>query len=552
MAIEPYLAAVWRRKWLVLLTAVTAAIVAALGSRAISPSYVARATVRVAQAQSDGVSSTSLSHIERVMNTYAQLLTSRAVVRRVAAALEPELDPERLMDAITVEVIPETELLEISVEYPDPRGAMEAANALALSMVAEGYGVFFGGGGSAIDAVRAELDALDASLAEDRTALAVLRGQAEAQDPVEPTLEASIQGLQRRIENREAMYAELLAQSDRAELGQRLLATTISIVDPAVFPQESGRPSAVVSALLGAMLGLAGGIGLAVLGDRFDPHVRSIPQIEALTGLAVVMAVPSLRLSHRQRREAVRLDRDHRQAWEAHRTLARIVLSDAQARHARSLLIASAEAGEGRSTIALNLAISLAESGLRTILVDADLRTPALHQALGMSNSPGLTSVVRGECALRDAVAESDVPGLRVLTAGPAVPAPDRVASSPRLWPVLRELESMADFVLLDSPPVLAYADALELVAVANRVLLVVAEDLSTKEQVAEAARRLALTCSPTLGIVLNRARHARPGGLGSPVRQGRAAEGGAGAVMGAPLAARSGASLPSVSDANE
>lgn len=116
MAIEPYLAAVWRRKWLVLLTAVTAAIVAALGSRAISPSYVARATVRVAQAQSDGVSSTSLSHIERVMNTYAQLLTSRAVVRRVAAALEPELDPERLMDAITVEVIPETELLEISVE----------------------------------------------------------------------------------------------------------------------------------------------------------------------------------------------------------------------------------------------------------------------------------------------------------------------------------------------------------------------------------------------------------------------------------------------------
>lgn len=511
MGIGPYVAIVWRRKWLVVLTTVVAAVVAVLGSRLIPPSYTAMTTVRVAQVSSDAVTYTALSYNERIMNTLARLLTSREAMEAVAARFTPRLDAGELAQGVTVEVVPETELLEIAVEHADPHVAMAVANTLAAMMTERDHDVFYGPGGAVLDALRAELDLLGATLADDRTALVNLTRRAEAEETAEPALEVAIQELRWRIRYQEETYESLLGRLDRASLGQQLLATSISVIDPAVLPERSGRPSRMMSAALGMMLGLVGGVGLAFVRDRLDPRIRSARQIAELGDLDVLMAIPPFRLPRRDRKRLARLDHTNREAWGACRALGRMVFTRAQVRQERSVLIASADAGVGRSTIALNLAVSLAESGLSIIVVDGDVRRPGLHQAFDIPHSPGLTNVVLGECSLHDALAETTVQGLRVLTSGSIGPAFSQAMSAPRLGPVLRELEAMADLVLLDSPSILESADALEWAAVAHRLLFIVMEDQSLLNQVAEAIRRLGHVHCPTIGMVVNRAHRMVP-----------------------------------------
>ena len=189
----------------------------------------------------------------------------------------------------------------------------------------------------------------------------------------------------------------------------------------------------------------------------------------------------------------------------------------------------SAGGREGRTTTAANLAVAMAQAGLNVVLIDADLRDPRLHTVFGNDNTTGLTSVLAGEVTLKQALQETSVQGLRLLTAGaPAGNAGDLLAES-RLRPLLDAVAATCDLVILDSAPVLSVSDPIALAAVCDHVLLVGDYRRTTRRYVARAMHELAdVVHGNVSGVLLNAPR--RAGGL---VPNGRPQHAGAKAIAG-------------------
>jgi non-specific protein-tyrosine kinase len=172
----------------------------------------------------------------------------------------------------------------------------------------------------------------------------------------------------------------------------------------------------------------------------------------------------------------------------------------------QKLLVTSAEPGEGKSTVTANLAVAIGRSGLRVIAVDADLRLPTLHTIFGLSNEVGLGNVLSQEAILDEAVQDSDIPGIWVLTSGPSPPSPAELLGSPQMSALIEQLAEQFDVVLIDTPSLLAVVDATELVSTANGVVLVVARALARREAVKAACQLLEEVKAELIGTVVNRA----------------------------------------------
>lgn len=190
---------------------------------------------------------------------------------------------------------------------------------------------------------------------------------------------------------------------------------------------------------------------------------------------------------------------------EAYRTLRTNMEFSNLDKNLRVILVTSAGAEEGKSTTLSNLAVTIAQSGKRVILVDADLRRPTLHQTFGLKNSVGLTDMVRDETILANPpTQETTVPNLRVLTSGQLPPNPAEILGSKRMSEILAALLERADMVLLDAPPVLAVTDAAVLSSKVDGVLLVVSAGKTKRESARKAQAQLEKINARVIGAVLN------------------------------------------------
>lgn len=202
-------------------------------------------------------------------------------------------------------------------------------------------------------------------------------------------------------------------------------------------------------------------------------------------------------------------------AWEEPKSVAaeayRILRTNLQFtnpdRPLKSLLVTSPEVGDGKSTITANLGVSLAQSRRRTIIVNTDLRRPSVHKQFGVADSVGLTSVIVGQATIDEALRDTQVPGLRLLTAGPMPPNPAELLESQRMRAVVAELEQHADIVLYDAPPVLVVTDAGLLAPYVDGCILVVSIGTTQRELARAAADQLKQLGGRVLGVVVNRMR---------------------------------------------
>jgi non-specific protein-tyrosine kinase len=171
----------------------------------------------------------------------------------------------------------------------------------------------------------------------------------------------------------------------------------------------------------------------------------------------------------------------------------------------RTVVVTSPGSGDGKSTLAANLAVTMAQAGKRVLLVDSDLRRPTLHQVFGVSNRVGLTTLLLDETLELDDVAlDTHVPGLQILPSGPQPPNPSEVLGSRRMRRVLDQMRARADVVVLDSPPVLAVADGLVLAALADAMLLVVRSGHTRRATALRAKEQLDRVEARLLGVVVN------------------------------------------------
>ena len=192
-------------------------------------------------------------------------------------------------------------------------------------------------------------------------------------------------------------------------------------------------------------------------------------------------------------------------ASEAYRTLRTNIHFSSLDNPLKALLITSTDPGEGKSTTLANLAVTMAQAGNRVLVVDCDLRRPSIHRLFGLGNTAGLTTMMlEAHAKEKPPLQATGVPGLTVLTSGPLPPNPSELLGSRRMSDVLTQLRGEADIVLVDTPPIIAVADAAILASKVDGVLLVVQANKTRRELARKAKTALEKANANLLGVVLN------------------------------------------------
>jgi len=280
-------------------------------------------------------------------------------------------------------------------------------------------------------------------------------------------------------------------------------AVRVRTIAPAQVPTSPSSPSIPRNLAVGLLLGLLLGIGVAILRKLLDTKVRSEQDVRAVTDspiLGVVafdQAVP--------RHPVILRDEPLAAPSEAVRRLRTNLQFIDVANRPKSIVISSSIPAEGKSTIAINLAVSLADTGARIILVDADLRRPSIAEYVGIEGNVGLTTVLIGRAQVEDVVQPLGTTTLDLLPSGQIPPNPSELLGSPAMAALLDRLTGSYDMVLLDSPPLLPVTDAAVLTKMAGGALVVVGADRIHRAQLAETLGSLQTAGAHVLGIVMNK-----------------------------------------------
>src|SRR5215217_8497239 len=297
-----------------------------------------------------------------------------------------------------------------------------------------------------------------------------------------------------------ANVAEDLAP-DRADGSEAVRVTT---VESAQIPDEPSSPNLIRNLALGLTLGLFLGFGLAVLRHVLDTKVNSEEDVRRLTKIPILGAVP-VDVEVPKHPVILRSEPNSVSSESVRRLRTNLQFVDVVVNRAKSVVISSSIGDEGKSTIAINLAVALADTGARVMLVDADLRRPSIAQYLGIEGNVGLTTVLIGRADVQDVVQPFGAGTLDVLPTGQIPPNPSELLGSPAMAGLLDRLTATYDMVLLDSPPLLPVTDAAVLSKLAGGVLLVVGADRLHRAQLQETLVSLETAGADLFGIVLNK-----------------------------------------------
>jgi len=276
----------------------------------------------------------------------------------------------------------------------------------------------------------------------------------------------------------------------------------VSTVRPAAEPQAPSSPNTKLNVALGLVAGLVVGIGVAILRSVLDTRVRTAQDVAQVTDAAVIATVgydddadahPLIVHSSPQseRAEALRRLRTNLQFLD---------LAD----RPRSIVCTSSVPGEGKSTTAINLAITLADAGARVALVDADLRRPSVAQYMGLEGSAGLTTVLIGKAGLADVVQPWGEADLHVLTSGVVPPNPSELLGSSAMSRLLDQLSAEYDHVVIDAPPLLPVTDAAILAKISGGAIVIAGAQKIHRDQLRESMGALETVGARVLGVVLN------------------------------------------------
>ncbi|MGH7458048.1 MAG: polysaccharide biosynthesis tyrosine autokinase, partial [Longimicrobiaceae bacterium] len=333
----------------------------------------------------------------------------------------------------------------------------------------------------------------------------------------------------------EEIYTLLQTRLTEAEIQQAAVPGNVRILDPALIPQEPFAPRPMRTLLLAGMLGLLLGTGAAFLREALDTKVRSKEDVETATGgMPILGFVPRIRPPtlaaagngrqngrfsgsiRRLKPEALLEERlvthlDPRSPpAEAYRTLRTNITFSSAERAPRLLLVTSSMPADGKSTSAANLAITLAQQGIRTLLLDADLRKGLLHKVFNVPQEPGLSHLLLERNVVEECLQELEIgraeeePYLHLLPTGVYPPNPSEMLGSPRMKSLLGVLRARFQMVVLDAPPVNLVTDATILGKLVDSTVLITRTGETDKRALEHAAAQLRHLRIPVGGVVLN------------------------------------------------
>lgn len=343
----------------------------------------------------------------------------------------------------------------------------------------------------------------------------LLKERTEEQEKLALALnEKTIQyrALEREVQSDKSIYESLLQRSKETEVTGGMTAGSNQVVDSAAIPLRPFRPNIPLNLLLAILVGLIGGAGIPFVLEFFDRTVRTPEEIREQMRLPVLGAVVMLPADKGYKKLRTPIEKlymlEPRSPFsEAIRTLRASIIISAQDQSLRSILVTSCWPGEGKSTIASNLAISLAYGTNRVVLVEADLRHPTLSKTFHINGSRlGLTNYLMFGNGIGEFVHSTDIPQLFVLPSGSINPSsPSELLHSEEMKELLSKLRSEFDYVIIDSSPSIGLADSLMLSTIVDTTILIAGAGMTMRRDISHVVKQLSNVGAHFLGVVINR-----------------------------------------------
>lgn len=505
MELKEYVAIVRKWLWLMVLCAAVAGVSSYIGTRGMPRIYQSTTTVMVGQnIQAPDPSSMDIWTSQQLAQTYATLVSREPIRKAAAQALGLQYVPSA--GTISARMVEGTQLVEISVRDTDPERARALADEIAQQLILQTPSA------APEEAerrafVQKQLVDLEGKIEQTQRDVQDEQARLDAANSARAIqqYQANITALQQRLATYQSTYASLV---NIVQGGSNY----ISVVEPAYTPTTPISPNVQMNVLLAAAIGLALAVAGAFLSEYIDDTIKTPEDATRLTNLPTLGVISRIE-GHNYPEKLVTVRQPLSPIAESYRILRTNIQYASIDKPLRTLMLTSPSPGEGKSMTLANLAVVLAQSGLRVIAVDTDLRRPVLHRIFDLPNNDGLCEeLLMPTVNINGVVQRTEVAGLSVVTSGSLPPNPAELLGSERFQKIVERLKELSDVVLFDSPPSLVVADAAILSNRVDAVLVVNDANHTRRGMSRQGVEELRRIRANVIGVVLNQMKAPRGG----------------------------------------
>lgn len=500
MELSDYLTPLRRWWWLILASIIIAMASAFVATRELPPVYMARTTLLVGRALTEANPTEFEFGLGR---TLARAYASVAVREPIANAVKSELGLSEL-PKYTANPTPDGQFLEIQVTDASPELAQRVANAIAQQVIRQSPGAISQDAErqafveAQLEDIRLKIESTTKEIAQAQERLSSVTSAAALD-----SLQSEIRTLEQRLTTLQSNYATLLANTARGA------SNTLTVFEPAALPDRPIGPNVNLIILAAGLAGLVLSTGAAYLIEFLDDTLKTSDDVNRLLPYPIIGYIGEMERGRAGLISVV--DRPHSAIADAFRSLRTNLEFAAVDKPFQVIQITSASKGEGKSSIAFNLALIIAQRGKRVLLLDCDLRRPAVHRLLGMPNHDGLSDLFLGKLNVQDVTRVWRDNKLVAITGGTPPPNPTELLGSKRMDQILAELKENYDVIVIDGPPFFV-PDAWVLTSKVDSVLLVAQPGYTRRSVVRAMVEQLKRVHAPVGGVVINRLSAARAG----------------------------------------
>ncbi len=325
-----------------------------------------------------------------------------------------------------------------------------------------------------------------------------------------PDSQVELARLERQRKANEKVYMMLLEKSEEAKISEASEIGTVSMLDEAVIPQKQIWKRKILNVLLGFIMGLIISMGIAFVIEYFDTSIKGVEDAKNTLKMPILASIPSIRTDGRKgevediETRLITHYKPRSPISESYRSLRTSLQFASVDNGIKTVVVTSPAPKEGKTLTASNLAITEAQAGKKTLLLDTDLRKPMIHHLFSLEKDEGISKVLTGELKLADAIKKTKIENLSVITSGPIPPNPSELLGSKKMKQVLEELKSKFDVIILDSPPMIAVTDPVVIGQEVDGVVFVIRSGKTTRDIAEKAKSNAEYVHIKLLGTVLN------------------------------------------------
>ncbi len=494
MDLKVYLRPILKWLWLIGLASLVSALSSYLVTRQQPPIYQARATLVIGRSVFDpNPTSADFWLGQQLAGFYADLARREPVRNATMEALGITWLPDYI-----AQPVPNSQLIEIVVTDTSAQRAQAVANELANQLILkspansqsqeQGHQEFVN---QQLHNLETEIKNTQDEISKKQDELGGLFSARQIADA-----QADIDALGTKLTTLQTNYAALLASSERGATN------TLSIIEQASLPAWPVGPQKGIMVLLTTVIGAVLAAGGAYLIEFLDDTLKDPDEFTRVAPYPIIGYIAEVRESENDATYVAKKPRSV--VAEAYRTLRANLEFAAVDKPLKTILVTSTGVAEGKTSVAINLAVVMAQGGKKVILIDADLRRPSIFRRLGLSNNKGLSDLFRGQLELEEAYTPWEIEKIRIIMSGPPPPNPADLLGSKRMDNILERLKQEADIIILDGPPFLV-ADAGILASKVDGALLVFRHGYTRREVARNVSKQLARIGANVIGIAINR-----------------------------------------------